>query len=196
MARRAARIRRSRAKAFRSSAPRRSASTSSGSASSTADQSSAGGTSRPSSPGSGRGGGPGKPASGSSGQIARAEGPPGALARAGERLRLGGGDPELLPGGVGQAGEAQVVVVAAAEEAAGERAEDPPGAGLLADQAAEVAVEHEGAVGRPEPAGGLEREDVGGNDVRVHGPGSRASLHDEANNRRKPPPLSSPSLAF
>jgi len=112
------------------------------------------------------------------------------------RALVARGEPEPLPGVVAQAGEAQVVVVAAAEEGAGERAEDPPGAGLLADQAAEVAVEHEGAVARPEPAGGLEREDVRGNDVRVHGPGSRASLHDEANNRRKPPPLSSPSLAF
>ena len=49
--------------------------------------------------------------------------------------------------------------------------------GLLAGQAPEVAVEHGGAFGRPEPAAGVCREDVGGDDVRVRGPGSRAGLH-------------------
>jgi len=49
----------------------------------------------------------------------------------GERLQFARGQPEPLAGVVAQAGEAQVVVVAAAEEAVGERAEDPPGAGLL-----------------------------------------------------------------
>jgi len=57
--------------------------------------------------------------------------------------------------------------VAAAEEAPGEPAEDPPGARLLPGEAAEPAVEQGGALGRPEPAAGLEREDVGGNDVGV-----------------------------
>src|SRR5207249_3244685 len=162
--------------------------------------------SRPSSSGSGCGVGSGRPASGSSGSIPRAESPSAAMASAAcqgasslphtqraspctwpQRARTWRGHGSRTrtrssPSMVAPAGEAQVVVVAAAEEGAGERAEDPPGAGLLADQAAEVAVEHEGAVGRPEPAGGLEREDVGGNDVRVHGPGSRAGRHDEANN--------------
>src|SRR6266403_1378026 len=82
---------------------------------------------------------------------------------------LARGEPEPLAGVVAQAGEAQVVVVAAAEEAVGERAEDPQGAGFLAGEAAEVAVERGGALGRPEPAAGVCREDVGGDDVRTHG---------------------------
>ena len=86
---------------------------------------------------------------------------------------------QALAGVVAQAGEAQVVVVAATEEAVGKRAENPPGAGLLASAAAEVAVEHGGALGRHEPTTGVGREDVGGDDVRVHGPGSRAGLHTQ-----------------
>src|SRR5205814_8023610 len=63
-----------------------------------------------------------------------------ALDDVGDRLQLARGEPETLARVVAQAGEAQVVVVAAAEEAVGEGAENPPGAGLLTGEAAQVAV--------------------------------------------------------
>ena len=71
------------------------------------------------------------------------------------------------------------MAAAEAEEAVGEGAENPPGAGLLTGEAAQVAVEKGCALGHPEPAAGVCREDVGGDDVRVRGPGSRAGLHTQ-----------------
>jgi hypothetical protein len=77
-----------------------------------------------------------------------------------EGLELPRREAEPLPRVVTEPGEAEVVMVAASEEGAGEAPEDPPAARLLAGEAAKVAVERGG--GGIEPGRAREVGRVGG----------------------------------